>query len=171
MILSNGLRVVVRPSILFWLGGVSLYVGSCNVNANDTRWTQKPFGTLWDRLLEFEYPREDDVVLESWGVGPWQEPGVGGVYRLLLAESSNKINRMYIQWMFETNGKQEIAYSLSIRELNELGEYSIVPSECSLNGSCESSDVIVKHTYEGTSFGVSVHENGLGHYRLAFDYF
>lgn len=170
MILGDGL-MVLRPSMLFWLVGLFLCVGSYNANADDTRWTQKPFGTLWDRLLEFEYPREDDVVLESWDVGPWQEPGVGGVYRLLLTESSNKANRMYMQWVFETNGKQEIAYSLSIRELNQLGEYSILPSKCPLNDSCESSDVIVRHKYEDTSFGVSVHENGLGHYRLVFNYF
>ena len=160
-----------RSGVLFWIMGLLLYLCSNNVVADDTRWTQKPFSTLWDRLLEFDYPGEGDVVIESWDVGRWQEPGVGGVYRLLLTESSNKANRMYIQWMFETDGQLEIAYSLSIREVNELGEYSIVPFYCSLNDLCEPVGVLVKHRYEETSFGLSVHENSLGHYRLAFDYF
>ena len=157
-------------SMLFWFVGLSLYVGSSNALANDARWTQKPFSALWDRLLEFEYPRENDTVTGSWEIGRWQELGVGGVYRLLLTESSKKTNKIYIQWMFENDGELEIAYSLSVREINELGEYSIVVSQCWLDGLCESSGVFVTHNYENTSFGMRVHENGLGHYLLTFDY-
>lgn len=160
-----------RAGTLFWAMGLLICIGSQNVRADDARWTQKPFSTLWDRFLEFEHPSEDDVVVDSWTIGRWQEPGVGGVYSLLLTESNNAENKMYIQWMFEADGKQEIAYSLSIREVNELGEYSIVPSGCLLRDSCDYSSVIVKHKYENISFGLIVHERGLGHYRLTFKYF
>lgn len=163
--------MVLRAGILFWLVGLLMYVGPNAVRADDIRWAQKPFSTLWDRLLGFEHPSEEDVVVESWAIGHWQEPGIGGEYSLLLTESDNAENRMYIQWMFEIDGKQEIAYSLSIRELNELGEYSIVPSRCLLNEVCDHSSVIVKHKYENISFGLNIHENGLGHYRLTFNYF
>ena len=92
----GGSSMMFRADILFWVAWLLLYLCSNNVRADDVRWTQKPFSTLWDRLLEFEYPREDSMVIDSWGVGYWQEPGVGGVYRMLLTESRNKANRMYI---------------------------------------------------------------------------
>ena len=142
------------------------------IGFNNTHINVKPFSALWDRLTTFEYPHQDDAVVASWRAGQWQAPGISGYYQLILTESENRSNRLYVQWLYlDPVGNLDVAYSMSVTDINQLGQYFIERSECDVPTVCDLSRVRVTHRYEDFSFGLGLDVVGLGHYRLKVEYF
>lgn len=66
--------------------------------------------------------------------------------------------------------KLHIAYSVSVRDINEYGEYRISQSDCPIKKSCDLTKVSVAHVFERSLFELNIKALGLGYYSLALEY-
>ncbi len=86
-----------------------------------------------------------EVIVSSWEGGSWKEKGLAGKYRFQVTEAGNGANKLYIQWLKDDG---EIAYSMSVRELNQRPEYSFNLPECKSDISCKTAELTATHSYE-----------------------
>lgn len=86
-----------------------------------------------------------ETIVEAWEGGNWKEKGLGGKYKFQITDAGNGANKLYVQWL-KADG--EVAYSMSVRELNQRPEYSFTLPLCKSDSSCQSIELRATHFYE-----------------------
>ncbi len=120
----------------------------------------------WSRRDAFINPEKiGEQTKSSWEGGAWQHKGVSGSFRFVVTEHKPKRDKLYLQWIRESG---ELAYSLSVKELNMRPEYSLSSPVCDDEATCRSISVKATHYYEQSTREFKIDLNGLGKYRFAF---
>lgn len=120
----------------------------------------------WARRDAFVNPEKiGESIKSSWEGGVWRHEGISGSFRFLLTEYKSDRDKLYIQWVRE-NG--EVAYSMSVKELNIRPEYALTMPTCTNESSCRLIMVSGTHYYEKNTRKFKIHLNGLGKYQFSF---
>ena len=120
----------------------------------------------WNRRDAFVNPEElGEKVLQDWRGGSWNIESVKGSYRFVITEHSKGRDKLYLQW-YLANG--ELAYSMSVKELNIRPEYSLTLPQCEDGDRCQKLKVSAKHYFEENSREFRIHLDGLGSYQFSF---
>ena len=133
------------------------------VNAANTDDTERKAATV--------IPEETgEQIVYQWQGGNWRYEGVRGNYRLVITESPSEqaalsSNKLYIQWWVTADGKQELAYSVSVRELNQSPMFKFAEVQCG-NDYCSRLRVDANHVYEEYEQVFSFELEQLGKYRI-----
>jgi len=116
----------------------------------------------WSRRDAFIEPESlnEKIVFEERG-GRWQEKGLQGSYRFVITEFKTGKEKLYLQWVL---GDEEIAYSLSVKELNMRPEYSLSMLRCEDDSDCQTIQIYATHYYERNNRLFRIHLQNLGRY-------
>lgn len=118
----------------------------------------------WSGREAFVNPSElNEKEMQSWEGGSWQEEGLAGTYRFIITQVQPGKDKLYVQWLL---GNKEIAYSMSIKELNVRPEYDIELPVCT-SDSCEKLFIEAKHLYEESRSEFILTLQGLGRYAFS----
>lgn len=120
----------------------------------------------WNRRDAFVNPEElGEKVLQEWRGGSWNIESVKGSYRFVITAHSEGRDKLYLQW-YLANG--ELAYSMSVKELNIRPDYRLVLPQCEDGERCQKLKVSAKHYFEETYREFRIHLDGLGSYQFSF---
>ncbi len=103
----------------------------------------------------------NEKVVAEWKGGKWSKKGLAGSFRFLVTEFAPGREKLYLQWLLSDG---EVAYSLSVKELNVRPEYDLELPRCENTDVCRNLSVKAKHYYEETSREFHISLDGLGHY-------
>lgn len=116
----------------------------------------------WNRREAFINPESlDEKIINSWEGGRWQEKGIDGSFRFIVTQFKVGQEKLYVQWVTSAG---EIAYSLSVKEINVVPEYDIDLPRCVDGDDCREIIVNAKHYYEGLLRKFTIKLDGLGQY-------
>ncbi len=119
----------------------------------------------WSRRSAFVNPEKaNEKIIASWDGGQWQKEGIKGSFRFLLTEYKPRREKLYIQWITSSG---EIAYSMSVVELNQRPEYDLAMPEC-LDDNCRELHLDAHHYYENLDRQFNIRLDGLGSYTFSF---
>ncbi|MFL0809292.1 MAG: hypothetical protein K6L76_02640 [Agarilytica sp.] len=120
----------------------------------------------WNRRDAFVNPEaEGEKIIQEWRGGSWGIEGVEGHYRFIITRHSDGRDKLYLQWYLK-NG--DLAYSMSVKELNIQPEYSLSLPQCEDGAKCQKIKVVAKHYYESTRRTFRIRLDGLGRYLFSF---
>ncbi len=124
---------------------------------------------VWSRRDSIVDPfSTDEEVLSSWVGGEWRDKGLEGVYRIVVTHSyAFRSNKFYLQWMLGEAKTNQVAYSIGVKELNEIPFYKLNNFECLDKINCASIAVNIRHIYEPTNHSFKLDLYKLGHYKFA----
>lgn len=120
----------------------------------------------WSRRDAFIDPEKlNEKVLEQWQGGAWSQKALSGSFRFLITEFSPGREKLYLQWLMADG---EIAYSLSVKELNVRPEYDLELPTCSDKDVCRNLNLKAQHYYEKTSREFEISLDAMGRYSFKF---
>jgi len=115
----------------------------------------------WDRRAEFVRPEAaEDKIIDSWSGGRWSEKGISGTFRFVIAEYKPGKEKLYVQWLTDN----EVAYSLSVKEINARPEYDLELPKCLDGDACQRVAISATHYYEKTTRVFNMSLQHLGSY-------
>lgn len=121
----------------------------------------------WSRKALQVNPLElGEALVSQWQGGQWQAGDMRGYYRFIITRAGAERNRLYVQWWQNQNSADVLAYSVSVRELNEYSNYSIALPAC-VDSSCQSVTIKTFNPDEEVEQQFLLNLSGLGEYRLS----
>lgn len=116
----------------------------------------------WSRRDAFVDPEKlNEKIVAEWAGGKWSKKGLAGSFRFLVTEFVPGREKLYLQWLLADG---EIAYSMSVKELNVRPEYDLELPRCDNTEVCRNLSIKARHYYEETSREFHITLDGLGHY-------
>lgn len=116
----------------------------------------------WSRRDAFVDPEAlNEKIVAQWKGGKWSKKGLSGSFRFLVTEFAQGREKLYLQWLLADG---EIAYSMSVKELNVRPEYDLELPRCDNAEVCRNLRVKARHYYEETLREFHITLDGLGHY-------
>lgn len=121
----------------------------------------------WSRkALQVNPVEAGEAITKQWQGGQWSAGDLNGYYRFIVTQADNEHNRLYVQWWQRNADTDSLAYSISIRELNEHSEYRLSIPVCA-DTSCQTVSVKAENTVEETEQQFLLDLSRFGEYRLS----